>query len=81
MLRQRVTGAVENGCRPGPDTVLTADEEDQLASYLIDMADMGFGLSRDTVSHLAFSIVDKSQRKHSFKDGKAGRAWFDGFRR
>ena len=41
------------------------------------MVDMGFGLSRDT----AFSIVDKSQRKHPFKDGKAGRAWFDGFKR
>ena len=27
-LRCRVTGAVENGCRPGPSTVLTADEED-----------------------------------------------------
>ncbi len=31
-LRRHVTGAVENGCRPGPDTVLMADEEDQLAS-------------------------------------------------
>ena len=57
-LRWCVTGAIENGCRPGPGTVLITDEEDQLASYLVDMS---FGLSRDTVLHLAFSIVDKSQ--------------------
>ena len=36
-----------------------------------------YGLS-DTVLHLAFSIVDKNQRKHPFKDGKD---WFDRFRR
>ena len=45
------------------------------------MSEMGYGLSRDIVMHLAFTIVDKTQRKHPFKDGKAGRAWFDGFRR
>lgn len=67
------------GCRPGPATVLTEEEEDQLASYLTQMSDMGFGLSRDTVVCLAFKIVDCAQRKHPFKDQKAGRAWFDGF--
>ena len=38
------------GCRPGPGTVLTEEEDDQLASYLTQMSDMGFGLSHDTVS-------------------------------
>ena len=67
-------------CRPGPATVLTEEEEDQLASYLTQMSDMGFGLSRDTaVICPAFKIVDCAQRKHPFKDQKAGRAWFDGF--
>ena len=50
-----------------------------MASYLIQMADMRFGLSRETVLCLAFKIVDATQRKHPFKDQKAGRAWFDGF--
>lgn len=31
--------------------------------------------------HLAYTIMEKSQRKHPFKDETAGRAWFDGFRR
>jgi len=42
---------------------------------------MGFGLCPDTVKGLAFRIVQKSGREHPFQDEKAGRAWFDGFRR
>ena len=78
-LRRRVHGTVVPGCKPGPPTVLTEEEEEHLASYLIKMAQMGFGLSRETVMCLAFKIVDATQRKHPFKDQKAGRAWFDGF--
>ena len=80
-LRRRVNGSVNSGCKPGPATVLTEVEEEYLASYLIQMADMGFGLSCETVMCLAFKIVDATQRKHPFNDQKAGRAWFDGFRR
>ena len=80
-LRRRVTGSVEPGCKPGPGTVLTEEEEDQLAHYLLEMSEMGFGLSRDIVMCLAYKIVQKVPRKHPFKDEKAGRAWFDGFRR
>ena len=78
-LRRRVNGSVIPGCRPGPATVLTEEEEERLASYLIQMAHMGFGLSRETVMSLAYKIVDATQRKHPFRDLKAGRAWFDGF--
>jgi len=72
---------VDCTCRPGPLTVLTEGEEEQLATYLVKMADMGFGLCPDTVKGLAFRIVQKSGREHPFQDEKAGRAWFDGFRR
>ena len=77
-LRRRVNVIVKAGCRPGLGTVLTKEEEGHLALYLVQMADLGFGLSRDTVMHLAYKIVDKAKRKHPFKDEKAGRAWFDG---
>ena len=80
-FRRHANGSVEAGCKPGPSTVLTDEEEDRLATYLVEMADMGFGLSRDTVMELAFTIVEKSQRKHPFRDGRAGCAWFEGFRR
>ena len=70
---------VEAGCRPGPRTVLIDEEEDKLATYLVQITDVGFGLNRDTVMEMAFTIVEKSQRKHPFRDGKAGCAWFNGF--
>ena len=80
-LRRRVSGSVKLGCRPGLSTVLSEEEEELLARYLIEMSEMGFGLSRDTVMHLAYNIAEKDKRKHSFKTEKACRAWFDGFRR
>ena len=40
---------------------------------------MGFGLTREDIARLAFNIVERSQRQHPFKDGKAGRGWFEEF--
>ena len=73
--------SVKAGCKPGPKTVLTDEEEDLLARYLIQMSEMGFGLSRNTFMHLVYNIAEKSKRSHPFKHDKAGRSWFDGFRR
>ena len=79
-LRRRVAEKVDLECRPGPPTVLTKQEETELASYCVKMSDTGFGLSRTDVMVVAFKIVEASGRKHPFTDGAAGRAWFDGFR-
>ena len=79
-LRRRVVEKVDLECRSGPPTVLTEHEEDELASYCVKMADMGFGLSRSDVMVVAFKIAEASGRKHPFTDGAAGRAWYDGFR-
>ena len=40
---------------------------------LIQMAEMGLGLSREDVMQMDYNIVDRSGRTHPFKDGKAGR--------
>ena len=79
-LRRRVNHVVNVECRPGPPTVLTDEEEKQLADYCVKMADMGFGLSREDVMLTAFRIAEISGRKHPFTKGSAGRSWFDGFR-
>ena len=78
-LRRRVNGTVKVGCRPGPATVLSA--EDQLVAYLISMADMGYGLSREMVMRIAYVIAEKSHKNHPFSGGSAGRSWFDGFKK
>ena len=51
----------------GQLTILTEEEEDQLAHYLLRMSEMGFGLSHDTVMCLAYKIVEKVPRNHPFK--------------
>ena len=79
-LRRRVNGSVDIDCRPGPSSVLSKEEEDALALYIVKMVEMGFGLSREDVMHVAFVIAEKTGKKHPFKDGMAGRGWFDGFR-
>ena len=79
-LRRRIIGTVEPICRPGPPTVLTLEEEESLERYIMNMADMGFGLTREDIMRLAFNIVEKCGRQHPFHDGMAGRGWFDGFR-
>ena len=79
-LRRRVNGSVDIDCRPGPSSVLSKEEEDALALYIVKMVEMGFGLSREDVMRVAFVIAEKTGKKHPFKDGMAGRGWFDGFR-
>ena len=77
-LRRRVVGSVDLDCRPGPTTVLT-HEEARLAEYCVTMSDMGFGLTREGVMAMAYSIVEKTGRSHPFKSGHAGRGWYEGF--
>lgn len=78
-LRWRVAGIVDIDCRPGPPTVLTKEEESRLADYCVTMADMGFGLTRETVMAMAYAIVEKTGREHPLKSGHAGRGWYEGF--
>ena len=78
-LRRRVNGSVDLFCKPGPPTILTAEEETALEEYILTMAEMGFGLTRDDIMCLAFSIIEKSGRRNPFQNGKAGRGWFDAF--
>lgn len=78
-LRRRTTGLVNLDCRPGPSTILTSEEEARLAHYCVAMADMGFGLTRESVMAMAYAIAEKTGRDHPFKEGHAGRGWYEGF--
>ena len=59
-LRRRVTGVVEIDCRPGPATELMKSEEDEIADYLIQMAYMGYGLTREAVIHMVLKNVNEA---------------------
>ena len=51
-LRRHVNGSVEVGARPGTTTILMDEKEDMLVKYLVEMADMEYGLTRKTVMNL-----------------------------
>ena len=63
-----MVGSVDLDCKSGPPTVLN-DDEDRLAQYIVEMADMGFGLSPEDVRYTAFQIADASGRPHPFQNG------------
>ena len=65
----------------GPSTVLTREEEEALMNYCIKMSEMGFGLGKEDVMRMAFTIAERRGRLHPFNDGMAGRGWMDGFMR
>ena len=79
-LRRHVNGMVDIDCKPGPPTIFTSEEEDLLVKYIVNVADMRFGLSTDDIMALAFSIAERTHKEHVFKNGVAGRGWFNGFR-
>ena len=64
-LYRRVKGIVPEGSRPGPAPVLSSAEE-RLADYLVTMADMGFGLSRQEVMRLAYQLAEESGIKQEW---------------
>jgi hypothetical protein len=76
---RRVSGQVDIECGPGPPTVLSKDEESRLEEYCIEMADRGFGLSREDVMRFAYQIAEKMKKPHPFQNNTAGRGWYEGF--
>ena len=50
--------------KPGPGTVLTTKEEQKLFQYILDMCDMGYGLTVEDARAVAFQIAEASGRKH-----------------
>lgn len=65
--------------RKGPSPVLTKAEENQFAEWLIELANRGFGLSKDGFLKAVKKFLDKDGRTTPFKDNKPGNKWFGSF--
>uniref|UniRef100_A0A1X7UV72 HTH psq-type domain-containing protein n=1 Tax=Amphimedon queenslandica TaxID=400682 RepID=A0A1X7UV72_AMPQE len=64
-LRRRVKCLVPVECKPGPPTVLSKEEEDQLYEYLINMADMGYGITKGHRNEASFCYCRKNRKETS----------------
>ena len=56
-LKDRLSGRVVHGVKPGPQPYLSADEERQLAEYLIQASKIGYGKTRLNVGKLIGSSI------------------------
>lgn len=80
-LQKRVMGRLPSSVvRPGPRTILTPEEEDQIVQYCLEKRSGGRSVTGMDCRRLAFSIAEASGRSHPFSNGMAGADWFDGFR-
>ena len=79
-LDDRVKGRVTHGTKPGPDTVLSEEEEAALMSYLVYMADRGFPLTRTMAMAFAWAIAKRSGKADRFnQDVGPGKHWWSNF--
>jgi len=67
----------------GRPSVLSTEQEEELASLILSMVNRLFGLTKRDVRELVFKYCEANNIKHSFnrKSGAACRDWFEGFLR
>ena len=72
-LQDRISGRVLNGCRPGRKPYLSKLEERDLSKFLVEVADIGYGKSRQEIKLLAtYAAKDKgilTDDSHELSDG------------
>ena len=78
-LQDRLNGRIEIERRCGPLPVLTSQEENQFADWLIELANRSFGVSKDSLFQAVKKFLDKDGRPTPFKNNKPGNKWFRGF--
>ena len=61
----------------GPITVLTAEEEEELVGYCLNMQQLGFGLTKSSVNYAVLQMV--KGRGHPFSEKGPAQAWWTRF--
>ena len=75
-LKDRIAGRVVHGIKPGPEPYLTAEEEDELATFLIEVCKMGHGKTKQEV----LLIVQKTlKKKRRLTEHFNGEGWWTRF--
>ena len=58
-LKDRISGRVIHGTKSGPKPYLSPNEEVELAQFLKDCAEVGYGRTRKNVMHIAQSVASE----------------------
>jgi len=75
-LKDRLSGRVIHGVKPGPQPYLTADEESQLSSHLLMASKIGLGKTRRDVQCLVASYL---KQKGTLRGSKVSNGWWSNF--
>lgn len=79
-LRDKISGKTSSVRRhSGIESVLGAEIESRLASWLKQCARQGFGIDRNTLLDSVQKIVISNGLKTPFKDGRPNKTWFYSF--
>lgn len=65
--------------KSGPPTVLSTDEEKMIVAWLLQIASMGFPITRGQLIQSIQLYLNKTNRNTKFIDNLPGRKWYDGF--
>ncbi|CAG7693750.1 unnamed protein product [Allacma fusca] len=68
-------------CTQGRNPVFNKEQEEELVSYLISLANRFYGMTRQGIGELAFRIAERNGIIHPFQNGTAGEDWIYGFLR
>ncbi len=75
-LKDRLSGRVKHGKKPGPRMYLTIEEEKELTDYLLKAAKAGYGKTRRQVQ----LIVEKiAKEKGTLKTNRISNGWWQQF--
>ena len=69
-LKDRLSGRVKHGTNPGPAPYLTSDKEDELATFLIQVSEIGWGKTKREVIMIVHQTVEKKGRNTESFNGE-----------
>lgn len=75
-LKDRLSGRVKHGRKPGPAPYLTSEEESELSTHLVFLSKMGLGKTRRDVKQIAESVAT---HKGVMKADKISDGWWRRF--
>lgn len=77
-IRAKKIGKYANK-RPGPSTILSADEEKELENWIFVCTDRGFPVTKHQLVESVKLLCDSDKRKTPFKSNRPGRSWYEAF--
>ena len=77
-LKDRLSGRVKHGDMPGPKPYLSTEEEQGLATHLIEASSMGYGKTRRDVYSIVEQYVNQKEDV-SLRSDKISNGWWQKF--